>query len=99
MKAKVYYGVDVGLYHKDNKDDIGDEISYIMNKYKHLYKAKYSASGFGFGYYDWQVEFDSRKKAKCVRDEIVKLFKRNKIKFNKSAKSYVNLYIFKEKDL
>jgi hypothetical protein len=67
-----------------------------MNKYKHLYKAKYSASGLG--YYDWQIEFDSRKKAKRVYDEIVKLFKRNKIKFDESAKSYVNLYIFKEKE-
>jgi hypothetical protein len=98
-KAKVHYGVDVGLYYKDDKNDVGDEISYIMNKYKRLYKAKYSASGCGFGYYDWQVEFDSKKKAKRVYDEIVKLFRQRKIKFGKSAKSYVNLYTFKEADL
>jgi len=78
-KVKTFYGVDVGITYKDMEKHqlLEDDIYDILD----MYESDYGGRGVGFGYYDWQREYTSEKQAKEVYEELVKLFKRCKIKF------------------
>jgi hypothetical protein len=93
-KIRTFYGVDIGITCKDMKKRpfLEDDIYNVLD----MYKSDYGSRGVGFGYYDWQREYASRKYAEEVYKELVKLFKRYKIKFETNKSDDIS-YIYRYK--